>query len=577
MKNRAALLLSLLAALAAAALFLSAPHVGARPRLRQSRQVVFQRSGADLTQQKLVWVHNIPIFELDASSAKRKTYGAHYPLALGAKSTVDSAAETIQQAQAQGINGFAVDTFTNLDFIRPFYAAADQNHFLIAPCFDLAGLTGAAKIAHLQHAVEVYCKEAASHPGCARQNGAFVVFMYNNAALPVDTWASLRAALKDEGLNVFWVGDVSVNFNWVSVGVPPSQENVRQQTLKYFPTYDMGYSFTAIPDQYWDTIRGVFAENHKPFAGGMWPGYYRGQMSNKVIHPFGSDALGTALYRGYWRRQIDANLPWTHVSTWNDFAEHTNVSTDTSYNVTRSDLTAWYAAQFKGEPPPFRDARLYVTTPQSVYLNQPGPAEALVLNPTARPVRVTLRLYDGAGAPYGEAVSGVAAPHGQAAVSIPVNVAALPAGRFLRAHAQMGAGGGTMTSAPILVYGTDPPSGSRIPLLYYSVPSTHALPGRIGLTISNGAAHLSAPAGVSPRFVDLLHDQNVVKAVNTAQIGDAVTLDEDADVKSTDDNYVETQDQGLYVERIIDAQDRVGFSDPVYVPASQPAARRYAP
>lgn len=134
MKNRAALLLSLLAALAAAALFLSAPHVGARPRLRQSRQVVFQRSGADLTQQKLVWVHNIPIFELDASSAKRKTYGAHYPLALGAKSTVDSAAETIQQAQAQGINGFAVDTFTNLDFIRPFYAAADQNHFLIAPC-----------------------------------------------------------------------------------------------------------------------------------------------------------------------------------------------------------------------------------------------------------------------------------------------------------------------------------------------------------------------------------------------------------------------------------------------------------
>lgn len=559
MKKRLSLLLCALLTLAGGTLLPLAAH----------------GDGVDLTQRKLVWVHNIPVFGLDLRSPNRRTYGAHYPLALTAHPSPDKAGEIIHEAQTQGIDGFAVDTFTGLGLIRPFYDAADRNHFLLAPCFDLAGLAGQDKEARLLHAVEVYCREAASHPGCARQNGAFVVFMYGNVGLPPDAWTDIRATLKKEGLDVFWVGDISVNFNWVRPGVPPDQENIRRQTLAYFPTYDMGYSFVAIPDNYWDTIRRVFAEGHKPFAGGMWPGYYRGVVGGKVIRPFGNDALGTALYRGYWRRQILAGLPWTEVATWNDYTEHTDLSADTSLNVTRGEVTAWYAAQFKGLPPPFRDARLYVTTPQALSLGQPGAAEALVLNPTGRPVRVTLRLFDGGGAPYGDPVSGVAPPHAAVAVSVPLRMAAVPAGRFLRARARMAAGGDATPSAPILVYDTDPPPGS--PLLYYSVPAGHALPGKVGLAITNGRATVSAPPGVAPRLVDLLHDQNLVKTVGSVRVGDPVTLAEDAGLKTTDDNYADVKDHGLYVGRIIDDRNRVGFSDPVFVPTSQPTARRPTP
>ncbi len=522
--------------------------------------------GTDLTQRKLVWVHNIPVFTLDLRSPLRKTYGAHYPLALTARPPADRGDEVIREAQAQGIDGFAVDTFTGLSQIRPFFAAADRNHFLVAPCFDLAGLAGQDKEAKLRLAVEAYCREAGAHPSCARQNGAFVVFMYGNANLPLDAWTDIRATLKSEGLAVFWVGDISVSFDWVRPGVPPDQENIRRQTLAYFPTYDMGYSFGAIPDQYWDTIRRVFAEGHKPFAGGMWPGYYRGVVGGKVIHPFGSDALGTALYRGYWRRQILAGLPWTEVATWNDYTEHTDLSADTSLSVTRGEVTAWYAAQFKGQPPPFRDARLYVTTPQALSLGQPGVAEALVLNPTDRPVHVTLRLFDGAGTPYGAPVSGVAAPHAAVAVSVPLRLAGVPAGHFLRAQARMGGVGAVTPSAPVLVYDTAPPPGNRVPLLYYSVPARHALPGKVALAVSGGLATVTAPPGAAPRLVDLLHDQNLVKTVGTVRVGVPVTLDEDAGLKTTDDNYADAGDHGLYVARVIDDQDRVGFSDPVYVP-----------
>lgn len=534
-----------------------------------------------LSQRKLVWAHNIPVFNLDIRDPNAQRYGALYPLALRARAHSDSYDEIIQAAQKAGIDGFSIDIFTNVGQIRPFYASADRNKFLIAPCLDLSILRQQHKDlkAGLLQAVETYCREAGSHPSCARERGAFIVFMYGTASLPADTWQDVRATLKNEGLNVFWVGDINVNFNRLRPGVYPDQDNIRQQTLAYLSCYDMGYSFVAIPDQYWDTIRGVFAENHKPFAGGMWPGYYRGIVGNRRIQPFGSDADGTALYRGYWQRQIQAGLPWTHITTWNDFTEHSNLNADTSYNVTRSEVTAWYAAKFRNQPPPFHDARLYVTTPQALFLNQSENAEALVLNPTSRPVHVTLRLFDGAGAPYGTPVSKIAEPNSEVAVTIPVKMSEIPAGHFLRARARVGTSN-AIPSAPILIYNMPLPPASIVPELYYSVPANHALPGRVGFSISNGQANLSVPSGVTPRFVDLLHDQNIVKTVNTAHVGTPIPLDEDADLKMTDDNYYDAQDFGLYVERVIDDQDRVGFSDPVYVTVYQrtvfPSARRYA-
>ncbi|HEX5322323.1 MAG TPA: hypothetical protein VFW40_00955, partial [Capsulimonadaceae bacterium] len=107
--------------------------------------------------------------------------------------------------------------------------------------------------------------------------------------------------------------------------------------------------------------------------------------------------------------------------------------------------------------------------------------------------------------------------------------------------------------------------------LYYSIPSTAALPGTIGLSVKVGSSGTSAiatitpPAGVTPQCVELLH--NAREVINFFNQGPySVNVPPGTVTLSPGTTVADTHVHGYYVARVIDAQGRVGYSAPVYIP-----------
>ena len=520
----------------------------------------------------------------------------------------------------EGVDGFTVNVFLDrtvnnnnpMNSAMPnFFAAADNYaDFKIAACLDpspliKAGYSKQENEAIIITAVEIYYNLAVSHKSAAWNDTKLVLFVYHNKYLATDSWQRIKDHLEKENMPIYWVGDVAATQN----GAPPVN-TVLQEIKPYTSLFNVGYSFGPLritdpshrssditsdftdPDKnYWQSITDFFSANKKPWAGGTWPGYYRGYGIPMAYGPFGSDAMGTYLYRFYWQRHLGAHLPWINITTWNAFLEHTIIAPDSDYNYTRADLTAWYSSSFKGQHRPFQTAHLYITTPQALYLGQQAPAEALVLNPTSSKYMFTIQLFDGNHTPVGESKTATIEANSQATVSISLGLSTVPAGGFLRAYATLQSYARlqsfppttniseAVTSAPIIIYDEPTPKDNHAPPNYYSIPAYKAIKPEDGvkLTIANHMANVKLLSKIDARFVDVLHDTNLVKTFDGFQTqymtpipGDFITT------TYTDDNYYERyrlanptiapnyRDQGIYVARIIDQNGNVGYSDPVF-------------
>jgi hypothetical protein len=256
--------------------------------------------------------------------------------------------------------------------------------------------------------------------------------------------------------------------------------------------------------------------------------------------------------------------------------ERTDVQASSSWNTTRSDITAFYSAIFRGIPFPKPSAQLYITTPEYVRPGDAPEAEGLVLNGSTGSVTVTTQLFDGAGQPYGAATSTTVAPGTAADATTPASLTltSMPAGRFLRAKSWTTDSNGnvlqTVTSAPIVVYGTNDQPTPMLRRLYYSIPAYAALPGTVSLTLAGDpsvaptTATVTAPAGTTVRFNEVLQNtRQVVQGFATSQLQASVPM---AAREIIGQQVESASPHGFYVGRVIDSQERVGYSDPVYIP-----------
>ncbi len=187
------------------------------------------------------------------------------------------------------------------------------------------------------------------------------------------------------------------------------------------------------------------------------PGYDRQTVSSGGY----ADAGGTSRLRQQLQAGLDAGLQWQTINTWDDVVERTSVWPSSNWNWTRADTAAFYSALMRGTPFPDPRPELYITTPQYMRIGEAPQAEAMVLNPTAQDVQVSITLVDGAGQAFGPNGSlATALVHGAtsgaATTSAVLTVQTAPARRFLHATAQMSDAAGnvlqSVTSAPILVY-----------------------------------------------------------------------------------------------------------------------------
>ena len=503
----------------------------------------------------MVWVHSMICFPLDLKWLP-EGYGENAPLeqekGLELRTGTGWAATDIENAKAAAIDGFSVDIFDGDD--RNYLEQADKvGGFLIAPCLDLSTTPDAKKESGAIRIIEQNCRAAQGHPSAARIGEAYVIFLYGAGMLPPEAWGRVRAQVARDGFPIFMVAAVEA-------GGDLSVESKFPKTLmaSYLPHFEAAYSF-GNTGPWWNETTALVRESGQLWAGGMMPGYDRETPNGGF-----SDARATAAYREEWHRHLASKPVWACISTWNDLAEHTELLPDSDWNVTRSELTHWFSAKFKGVNVGWTQPRLYITTPKIIYRNKTYPAEGLVLNPLSRPVRVSIEILDGAGHPVGSPQTSIVKPKQDGAATAAIHMNGFPAGRFLRARATLRMDAkviASVLSAPILVLDEMSQPGYR--LTYYSIPARQALPGTVKLAVHTAPDRQTFQAKVvSPhtrlRFVEVLHNAALIH--NFFDTPAAVTLPR----RDPNGQTVGLTSCGFTIGRVTDSHFRVGYSDPFY-------------
>lgn len=520
-------------------------------------------------EKKLVWTHylpQVPDFNMAPGPASQPPYGALYPLELRSSDTATSRGiDQIQRLQDAGINGLLVLVYGSEDptsYMDSWLSAADKHSgFVVAPCIAPDTEDQAVRL------VTVYASVAANHASAAKENGKLVIFTYGaRYGKSPDFWRNVRARLNGAGIGTFFVNDTAADLA-VRGGLQP------ELLTPYFPVFDASYMFDDRTSDYWNDILSLFNQYNHAYAGGVMPGYDR-ETSNGGY----TDARATDHYRRDWEAGLNAGLQWQTTNTWNDIVEHTEIRPTSDWNWTRADITAFYSAKLRRTPFPKSSPQLYVTTPQMIHLGQAPHAEGLILNSSRSAMTVKIQLFDGNGQPYGDVKSAAVPAYSAGAVTIPNNstVNSLPARRFLRAKARMYNSAGNIvqqvTSAPILVYGPDEVPDLQGRTLYYSIPAARALPGTVKLSLSgspvsssSGAtATVKPPLGTAVRFAEVLQNTRLVKNMfNQAPLTTPLPLTNGKQIIGYQE--ISTSASGFYMARVIDEQERVGYSDPLYV------------
>jgi hypothetical protein len=519
-------------------------------------------------QTKRVWVHHLttlPDFNLDPPEPP---FGALYPLELMSSYTTPLRdIDLIQRMKDSGINGVQALIYGYLDEsanVDELLQEADRHPgFVVAPSIYADTEDQAVNL------VQTYAALAARHTSAAKENGKLVIFTYGSRyGHSPNFWQNVRNRLSSAGIATFFVNDIGADLS-VNGGL---QSNL---VTPYFPVFDASYTFEDTLPEYWSDVVSLFNRYNRAYAGGIMPGYDRETSADGGYR----DAEGTARYRKQWDLGLAAGLQWQTVNTWNDTVEHSEIQPTSDWNWTRADITAFYSAKLRGTPYRSSSPQLYVTTAKMIHLRGVPKAEGLILNPGNSPMTVQIQLVDSNQTPYSNTFSVVVGPYSAGAVTIPSNltVNSFPAGRFLRARAKMYNSAGAIvqevTSAPILIY-----SATQVPeldgrTLYYSIPAAKALPGSVGLKLNGSpvaspgtaTATVIPPSGNIVRFAEVLQNTRQVKNM-FAQTPFTTRVPLTNGEAIVGDQVISTSASGFYMARVIDEQERVGYSDPVYIP-----------
>jgi len=510
-------------------------------------------SQANLTAKKMVWAHSMVSFPVDFKSEYAYIYKELFPLLPAESSAMLPTKLYLELAKAEGIDGLAIDIFVQASSATKYFDEADKmKGVVIAPCLDLSTTTDKENKAY--STIAEYCALAKSRPSAAMQNDSLIIFTYGTNQMAPDAWGRVRQKLKDNGYKTYWMAAAGYNGD-----IAVLQSFPRDEIAQYFPNFESFYIF-GLPLVYWNNLVSLFQEFKKTFGGGIMPGYFRWGGGNL-------DPKGTSVYRKQWENHLKGNTKWACINTYNDYAENTMVTMNSDWNLTRFDLTRWYSSKFKNEVVPFKDPRLYVTSPKSIYLKDDYIVEALLINPSSSALTVTVKLVDGNGNIVVSEVTSTVLAGEIGDANIKLSISAIPELHFLKAIATIKDGTGivisSLSGAPITVLEKEIQPG--IPSLYYSISSAQVLNGNVGLVLegkpykgNQASINISLPINIKPRYVELLHNNLQVK-----------NFFEDSPFSALIPPYTgwtrDNTDWGFYIARVTDIENRVGYSNPIYI------------
>lgn len=545
------------------------PHASGEQRDQTSKLLT---AGAKDLPGYQVWGHMVPHGLADYVQGV-PAYGAGYPLDLIPGGYWDAPRDTsgVERAQQAGLTGMQLLQFDwenqGSDFVDSWMAQADRTWtngdarggFSVAPCWLLTTSGSATRMAR------EYISVARKHPSAAKVGNRFVIYVYAPRNLSPQQWSQERRSMAQAGLDVYLIGDLQTE---------SSQNNYELNSAliePWAPYFDAVWLFEDSTLRIWGHLEKYLASAHYAFAGGIMPGYNRETFDQGGY----VDPQGTKQFRRQWQNHLDSGAPWANVVTWNDVIEHTDIKASSDWNITRQDINAFYASRLRRISQPKPSAQLYVTTPTHIRLGQSAKAEGLVLNGSAATVQVHTRLVDRNRRVVTPTYTATANPGSAVDSSIPAidTINSYPVGRFLRAETWTTDANGDIIqrvfSAPIVIYS---PTANPTPMmrqLYYSIPAAQALSSPVTLrikgnpTTGNARAVAAAPTS-NTRFLEVLQNTRQASlSFDTPRYTASIPMKPKVIVGN---QTITSTANGFYVARAIDSEERVAYSDPVYVP-----------
>lgn len=570
-----------------------------------------------------VWLHSDPHDEsnygFNTDTALTPRYNSFYPLNMVYHCYPYSLPNDFYKIQRAGITAVSVlqspgvdDGTTLTKDAGWFYNAAQLgNPAPVKVAMTVLLKSGMIYTSQVRPLVSYYLNNLVS----ARASGAValtsgglpIIWTYVDKSIEAQT---LLAQLTDDfGGQAYFVSHMPLWMSPVQLQTYVTETSPSPTYTPYLPDRsDAVWIFDSRGNLSWNAVMQMLnppaSSSGVPFAGGSMPSYDRESlMTGGYI-----DARGTALYREYWEHVLDSQISWSAVITWDDHVEKHAIRPSSDWNWTRADLTAWYSHKLTGQTLSSALAstyNLYVTTPQRIRASDPNwtspnigtCSEGMVINDTDYPVTATITLYDG---PVTNNLlwpsntlgtkTALISPHSVGAVTLDLSLAnyVAPASHFLRcvATATCSALGSvkTVTSAPILVL---EPSSTMPRIawdtysyrrLYYSIPERNKITGTIPTPIftANPVVQLGSQSTISYppgniRFMELL--QNTHQAGNMGEPNGHtqttlyVPITQSRTPRIVQGQTISTEPWGFYVTRVIDSEERVGYSDPVYFSA----------
>ncbi|OQA42116.1 MAG: Glycosyl hydrolase family 71 [Chloroflexi bacterium ADurb.Bin325] len=253
----------------------------------------------------------------------------------------------IDQARSAGIDALVVNwwgpqdnnqTETNLQAMldeaaaRGFRLAVDVD--MNSPYLRSAGAIQAA-MAHLMNT-------HAQHGAYLRVDGKPVIFFYHqNHRLSTGGWAAIRNAV-DPGRNSLWIEE----------GTDVSPLSLFDGHHLYSVTWANRTDMGQTANKFARLVRGQAAALGSPkiYVATVMPGY-----DDRKTGRGGAFAVGRedgAYYARSWQAAIGATPDWIIINSFNEWPEGTYIEPSAAYGSRYLEMTAQWAAAFRGSAPP---------------------------------------------------------------------------------------------------------------------------------------------------------------------------------------------------------------------------------
>jgi hypothetical protein len=217
--------------------------------------------------------------------------------------------------------------------------------------------------------VKKWCDAAKDNPGIAKVEGRPVVWTYHAAAFKLKDWQAFIGKLHQQGYNPYFVGDMFA----FAFGRPKEylaevdQWAELMDSLYMFGPHFRGKRFEAMVAATAKARRSK--SGARAVVGTVGGGYWRWATDHQG-HSQHFD--GTGKYEDNWQfvNRNRSRIDWVHLTTWNDYLEHTMNEPSRNNSGVYGELLQQYGAEFKGVPRPSRE-KYWLTAPAELR-NGPG-------------------------------------------------------------------------------------------------------------------------------------------------------------------------------------------------------------